>query len=68
MTGLWLGNPESDSKVNLILKQQKLKLPFYLYACCLMPNQVHLLIEMQDDAICRITPRVLTSLVIRPKF
>ena len=44
-----------------ILAQQKLKLPFYLYAYCLMPNHVHLLIEMQDDAISRIMQRVLTS-------
>jgi putative transposase len=44
-----------------ILSQQKLKLPFYLYAYCLMPNHVHLLIEMQDDAISRIMQRVLTS-------
>ena len=39
----------------------ELKLPFYLYAYCLMPNHVHLLIEMQDDPISRIMQRVLTS-------
>jgi putative transposase len=44
-----------------ILEQQKAKLPFYLYAYCLMPNHVHLLIEMQDDPISRIMQRVLTS-------
>ena len=44
-----------------ILEQQKAKLPFYLYAYCLMPNHVHLLIEMQDDLVSRIMQRVLTS-------
>ena len=44
-----------------ILQQQKSKLPFYLYAYCLMPNHVHLLIEMQDDPVSRIMQRVLTS-------
>ena len=44
-----------------ILRQQKSKLAFYLYAYCLMPNHVHLLIEMQDDPVSRIMQRVLTS-------
>lgn len=44
-----------------VLDQQKAKLPFYLYAYCLMPNHVHLLIEMQDDPLSRIMQRVLTS-------
>lgn len=44
-----------------ILERQKAKLPFYLYAFCLMPNHVHLLIEMQDDPVSRIMQRVLTS-------
>jgi len=44
-----------------ILEHQKAKLPFYLYAYCLMPNHVHLLIEMQDDPLSRIMQRVLTS-------
>jgi REP-associated tyrosine transposase len=44
-----------------ILEQQKVKLPFYLYAYCLMPNHVHLLIEMKDDPVSRIMQRVLTS-------
>ena len=44
-----------------ILERQKTKLPFYLYAYCLMPNHVHLLIEMQDDSVSRIMQRVLTS-------
>jgi REP element-mobilizing transposase RayT len=44
-----------------ILERQKAKLPFYLYAYCLMPNHVHLLIEMQDDPLSRIMQRVLTT-------
>ena len=36
-----------------LVQQQKSKLPFYLYAYCLMPNHVHLLIEMQDDLVSR---------------
>src|SRR5437667_10787274 len=37
-----------------LLQQQKNKLPFYLYAYCLMPNHFHLLIEMKDDLVSRI--------------
>jgi putative transposase len=48
-------------KLPSILQQQKAKLPFYLYAYCLMPNHLHLLIEMQDDPVSRIMQRVLTS-------
>jgi len=44
-----------------IVALQKSKLPFYLYAYCLMPNHIHLLIEMQDDAVSRIMQRVLTT-------
>ena len=44
-----------------LLQQQKSKLPFYLYAYCLMPNHVHLLIEMQDDPLSRIMQILLTS-------
>jgi putative transposase len=48
-------------KFTRLLQRQKSKLPFYLYAYCLMPNHVHLLIEMQDDRISRIMQRLLTS-------
>lgn len=44
-----------------ILAIQKSKLPFYLYAYCLMPNHLHLLIEMQEDPLSRIMQRVLTG-------
>src|SRR6267143_3354875 len=32
-----------------LLERQKAKLPFYVYAYCLMPNHVHLLAEMRSD-------------------
>lgn len=36
------------------LESQKTKRPFYLYAYCLMPNDVHLLAEMLDGPISRV--------------
>jgi REP-associated tyrosine transposase len=53
--------PADYSKFLSVLKTQKTRLPFYLYAYCLMPNHVHLLIERKEDAIGRIMHRVLTS-------
>ena len=44
-----------------MVAQQKAKLPFYLYAYCLMPNHSHLLIERQDDKISRIMQGLLTG-------
>jgi len=44
-----------------LLATQKRKLPFFLYAYCLMPNHVHLAIERQSDAIGCIMQRVLTG-------
>ena len=44
-----------------LLSVQKIKLPFFLYAYCLMTNHVHLLIERQVDAIGCIMHRVLTG-------
>src|SRR5215475_14505206 len=44
-----------------LLAAQKSKLPFYLYAYCLMINHVHLLIERQADTIGRIMHRLLTG-------
>jgi len=44
-----------------LLEIQKHKLPYFLYAYCLMSNHVHLLIERQADAIGRIMHRVLTG-------
>jgi REP element-mobilizing transposase RayT len=45
----------------MLLGRQKAKLPFYLYAYCLMPNHFHLLIERRDDSISRIMQRLLTA-------
>ncbi|HVH70143.1 MAG TPA: transposase, partial [Candidatus Dormibacteraeota bacterium] len=44
-----------------LLAAQKRRLPFFLYAYCLMSNHVHLLIERQMDAIGRIMQRLLTG-------
>jgi REP element-mobilizing transposase RayT len=44
-----------------LLTKEKQRLPFYLYAYCLMPNHVHLLIERQVDDIGRIMHRLLTG-------
>ena len=44
-----------------LLTAQKSKVPFYLYAYCLMINHVHLLIERQADTIGRIMHRLLTG-------
>ena len=48
-------------KFLLLLEVQKQKLPYFLYAYCLMSNHVHLLIERQADAVGRIMHRVLTG-------
>jgi putative transposase len=53
--------PDDYSKFLSVLKVQKARLPFFLYAYCLMPNHVHLLIERKKDAVGRIMHRVLTS-------
>ncbi len=42
-------------------ERQKTKLPFFLYTYCLIPNLLHLLIEMQDDPLSPIMQRVLTT-------
>src|SRR5207248_11323846 len=44
-----------------LLEVQKGRLPFFVYAHCLMTNHVHLLIERQADSIGRIMHRVLTG-------
>ena len=44
-----------------LLKSQKTKRPFYLYAYCLMPNHFHLLIERRDDPISSIMQALLTA-------
>lgn len=55
-------NSQADyEKFLSLLAVQKVRLPFFLYAYCLMTNHVHLLIERQADSIGRIMHRVLTG-------
>ena len=44
-----------------LLTAQKERMPFYLYAYCLMTNHVHVLIERKTDDIGRIMHRLLTG-------
>ena len=53
--------PDDYRKFLSLLEIQKSRLPFFLYAYCLMSNHVHLLIERQADPISRIMHRVLTG-------
>jgi REP element-mobilizing transposase RayT len=45
----------------LLLAVEKIKLPFFLYAYCLMTNHVHLLLERQASTVGRIMHRLLTG-------
>ena len=54
-------SPEDHKKFLSLLAVQKEKLPFFLYAYCLMTNHVHLLIERMTDDVGRIMHRVLTG-------
>ncbi|HSQ24172.1 MAG TPA: transposase [Pyrinomonadaceae bacterium] len=54
-------SPADYEKFFSLLAAQKIKLPFFLYAYCLMTNHVHLLIERQKDSVGRIMHRVLTG-------
>ena len=53
--------PDDYQKFLSLLEIQKNRLPFFLYAYCLMTNHVHLLIERQAASISRIMHRVLTG-------
>jgi putative transposase len=55
------GSDDDYIKLLVVLGSQKARLPFYLYAYCLMPNHIHLLIERRDDAISRIMQGLLTG-------
>ena len=48
-------------KMLSLIRTQKSKLPFYLYAYCLMPNHLHLLVERRGDPLSRVMHRVLTG-------
>ena len=52
---------EDYQKMLKLLTEAKTKLPFYLYAYCLMPNHVHLLVERRQEAIGRVMHRLLTG-------
>lgn len=54
-------SPTDYEKFLSLLAVQKRKLPFFLYAYCLMPNHVHLLIERQAATIGQIMHRMLTD-------
>ena len=47
-------DPRDFMKFLSLIGNQKDKLPFYLYAYCLMTNHVHLLIERRTDNVGRI--------------
>jgi putative transposase len=53
--------PDDYEKFLSLVAVQKVRLPFFLYAYCLMTNHVHLLIERQADTIGRIMHRLLTG-------
>ena len=53
--------PEDHRKFLALLAAQKSKLPFYLYAYCLMTYHIHLLIERRTDDVGRTMQRVLTG-------
>jgi len=52
---------EDYAQILRLLEAQKARLPFYLYAYCLMPNHIHLLLERRKDPISRIMHRLLTG-------
>ena len=54
-------SPADYKKFLMLLAVQKTKLPFLLYAYCLMTNHVHLLLERQASAVGRIMHRLLTG-------
>ena len=54
-------SPADYEKFLSLLAAQKIKLPFFLYAYCLMTNHVHLLLERQQDSVGHIMHRVLTG-------
>ncbi len=49
------------AKFLAMMATQKLNLPYYLYAYCLMTNHIELLIERRVDDIGRIMQRILTG-------
>jgi putative transposase len=58
---LIFGSDDDRHRFLLQLGHQKAKLSFYLYAYCLMPNHIHLLVERREDSISRVMQRLLTA-------
>jgi REP element-mobilizing transposase RayT len=58
---LIFGSDDDHHRFLLQLALQKARLPFRLYAYCLMPNHIHLLLERLEDPISRIMQRLLTA-------
>lgn len=54
-------SPPDYEKFLSLLAVQKINLPFFLYAYCLMSNHVHLLIERQASPVGQIMHRLLTG-------
>ena len=53
------GADEDYRKFLALVASQKVRLPFYLYAYCLMPNHVHRLVERRDRRVYYVRlPRV----------
>jgi REP element-mobilizing transposase RayT len=52
---------ENHKRFLALLAVQKKKLPFFLYAYCLVTNHFHLALEPQAEPIGRIMQRVLTG-------
>ncbi len=55
------GDDNDYQKMLNLLAVQKAKLRFFLYAYCLMPNHIHLLVERRKVAIGRVMHRLLTG-------
>jgi REP element-mobilizing transposase RayT len=48
-----------------ILKTVKGKVPFLLYAYCLMPNHIHFLLQVEEHPLSNIMQRLLTAYALR---
>jgi REP-associated tyrosine transposase len=55
------GDNNDYQKMLRLLEVQKAKLGFFLYAYCLMPNHVHLLVERRKVGIGQVMHRLLTG-------
>jgi putative transposase len=58
---LIFNDDEDYGKMIALIAKTKVKLPFYLYTYCLMPNHLHLLMERRQDPISRIMQMLLAG-------